>query len=141
MNQQSQFDQENDLTLNLKFKLRNISPLGTAFLDISEESDLSKNGTVIEKIFDGQFENIPILIVRETENKYHAFCSVCPHERKRVRTPIYPEIDLICYAHHCHFSQIDGHVIIGPSKDSLTKYKTFFNSQTKILTITSEDNG
>lgn len=135
MNYKDQIEDEIATNRILNILEPNISPHGTANFDKSNVYELSRNGGAIEKVFDGQFENVPIIIYRETATKYHAYCSVCPHEFKKVRAPFYPATDLVCFAHHTHFSPIDGHVIMGPSKDSLTKYQTSFDTRTNILKI------
>ena len=113
----------------------NAAPEGTASIDLSMVTELSKDGGITEKVFTDQFNNAPIIIIRENKNKYLAFCTVCTHYGKKVSAPSNGTSDMICKAHNGHFSPVDGRVISGPPKKGLTKYLTTYDPDTNILTI------
>ncbi|MCX6155636.1 MAG: Rieske (2Fe-2S) protein [Candidatus Kapabacteria bacterium] len=114
----------------------NAAPVGNASFDVTTVTELSKDGGVTEKTFPGQFDSVPLIIIRESETKYLAFCTVCTHYGKKVSAPANSTSDIICNAHNGHFSPKDGHVISGPPKSGLTRYNCSFNTETNILTIT-----
>jgi len=116
----------------------NASPEGTASLDVGTVPELSINGGVTEKIFDGQFENIPIIIIRESSTSYLAFSSVCTHYGRKVTPPKKAGSDIICPAHKARFSSVDGRVLSGPAKIGLTKYETIIDIENNLLTISKK---
>lgn len=113
----------------------NAVPLGTATLDISKVPELSKDGGVVEKSFSGQFEDTPVIIIRESSTSYLAFSTVCTHYGKKVSSPENSSSDIICHAHNAHFSPKDGRVLSGPAKSGLTKYTTSVDTTKNFLTI------
>lgn len=118
----------------------NASPDGTAYIEVDSVPELSKDGGVAERTFEGQFDDTPVIIIRENLTSYLAFSSVCTHYGRKVSAPDNASSDMICHTHNAHFSPVDGRVLSGPAKSSLTKYVTSFNVEKKILTISKKNN-
>jgi thiosulfate dehydrogenase [quinone] large subunit len=95
---------------------------------------------VIALVADGQSlvsaaagpDGAPILIVRQTANRYVALSMQCTHEGCPINPPVHGV--MTC---PCHGSQFDlaGHVQRGPAQYPLAHYDVAYDSRARTLTI------
>lgn len=86
---------------------------------------------------------IPVIIVKISDDKYACFSSMCTHAHcygKDVRPSLGTSPgfkDIVCSCHGSRFDPFDnGKVIEGPAEKPLKQFPTSFNPTTNILEIT-----
>ncbi|MBN1293047.1 MAG: Rieske 2Fe-2S domain-containing protein [Candidatus Latescibacteria bacterium] len=107
-------------------------------LDISTKPALADiNGS--EKIAFGEKNNgRPLIIIRNSQNEFSVYTSVCTHAGCELNKPSEPGGDIVCpgpCGHGSHFTASDGTVVQGPASSPLKKFINTFNSSDNILTI------
>jgi len=116
-----------------KFDTTGITELETPGIGFLREGQTDINGNP----FNG---GKPLVVIRQKpENVIDTFLvlsSICNHEAKIVFPPEKPGDDIVCPFHGSVFSPTDGSLKEGPATAGLLKFKSSYDSATKILTIT-----
>lgn len=104
-------------------------------LNVADEPALTQVGGSIKKVFDGQNNGRPVLIIRRAENAFLVLSSVCTHEACEVDLPGQLLPDILCQCHGSLFSRETGEVLRGPATARLPRFESAYNRSSQTLTI------
>lgn len=94
-------------------------------------ASLDRDGATIITPMAG-LDGAPILIVRESDRRFHALSMQCTHEGCPVNPPVRGVITC-----PCHGSQYDlnGHVRMGPARLPLARYETRYDQRARTVVV------
>lgn len=106
---------------------------GDAIINLEQESALKKIGGAIKKRYEKIDHGDPILIIRESEDRFIAYSALCTHQNIELRLPKNGVI--VCPNHGSKFRTADGAVLDGEAYAPLKKIPLHFDSQKSLITL------
>lgn len=118
-----------------------VSPIGNTgvkvTLTLANEPTLAAINGYVRRVFSGNNNNLPVIVVRTADKKFQTMSTYCQHEGGSVEAPSANKA--VCNLHGAQYSIADGNFgknIGGQSAPTLQLFTTEFNEATGIITIT-----
>ena len=106
---------------------------GEPIVDITEYPELQSVGGAIKRRYSKLNDSDPILIIRETQDRFVVYSAICTHQKAVLRLP--KDGIFICPNHGSKFSVVDGRVMSGEAYAPLKQFPSHFDIQSNRLTI------
>ncbi len=118
-----------------------VSPAGNTgvkvTLTLANEPTLAAVGGSIRRVFSGNNNNLPVIVVRTADKKFRTMSTLCQHEGGSVQAPSGSKA--ICNLHQAQYSIAEGNFgqnIGGQQAPTLQIFVTDFDEAAGIITIT-----